>query len=230
MDKINVLDHGYVAITEPVAGSDLTIVNSARVSYDKRSEELTKRDEGLINFLAREGHTSPFRHATIQFEIYAPLMIARQWWKYVAGGDHTVDAWNESSRRYITEEATFYVPMENEWRSAPENSKQGSGAPLDDMTGLYLTERMMNHIRDSESLYEEMMERGVCAELARLALPAYGMYVRWVWLGSVQSIAHLINQRTKDDAQKEFQDYAHAVKELADKYFPLSIKALTEAK
>src|SRR5690625_7791121 len=84
MEKINVLDKGYV-ILHDVMGSDLTVSNAARVSYDKKTEELTERDERLIRFLAREDHTSPFRHATLQFEIYAPLMVARQWWKYVVG-------------------------------------------------------------------------------------------------------------------------------------------------
>lgn len=229
-NRINCLDKGYVRLVDHM-GSDLSVVNSARVSYNKESKEMTKRDEGLIGFLDREKHTSPFRHATLQFEVHAPLMIARQWWKYVVGSDHTMDAWNESSRRYITEEATFYVPNEKEWRSTPENSKQGSGAPLDDMTGLYLTDRLMNHIRDSESLYEDMMERGVCAEQARLALPAYGMYVRWYWTGSLQSVVHLIEQRSKPDAQYEFQLYAQAVRELAEQLFPVAIKTmLSEAK
>src|SRR5690606_1058278 len=126
MTKINVLDKGYV-ILHDVMGDDLTVVNSARVSYDKKSEELTERDRRLIAFLAREDHTSPFRHASLQFEVYAPLMVARQHWKYVAGssfqeatGDN-MTAWNESSRRYITEEPTFYIPKADEWRSAPAN-------------------------------------------------------------------------------------------------------------
>jgi thymidylate synthase (FAD) len=229
MNKISVLDKGYVRIIpEGCSGSDLTIVNSARVSYDKESMELDGRDERLINFLAREGHTSPFRHATLQFEVYAPLMVARQWWKYIVGSDHTLDAWNESSRRYITEDTVNYVPMEDEWRSAPENSKQGSGDVLDSMTGLNLSEKLMAHIRDSEALYEDAMSRGVCAEQARLFLPAYGMYVRWYWTASLQSVAHLINQRTKPDAQFEFQLYAETVKKLTKQRFPVATTALTE--
>jgi thymidylate synthase (FAD) len=229
MNNIPVLDKGYVRLVDHM-GSDLTVANSARVSYDKASTELSGADTRLISFLAKHDHTSPFRHATLQFEVYAPLMIARQWWKYIVASDHTLDAWNESSRRYITEDTVFHIPTERQWRSAPENSKQGSGAVLDDMTGLYLTERLMNHIRDSESLYEDMMERGVCAEQARLALPAYGMYVRWYWTASLQSVSHLINQRSKPDAQYEFQEYARAVKDLSSIHFPVAISKLTEAK
>jgi thymidylate synthase (FAD) len=108
-EMINVLDKGYVRLVN-VMGSDLSVVNSARVSYDKESTELSEKDARLIRFLAREGHTSPFRHATLQFEMYAPLMVARQHWKYIVGSDHTMDAWNESSRRYVTEEPAFYIP------------------------------------------------------------------------------------------------------------------------
>ena len=107
----NVLDKGYVRLVD-VMGSDLSVVNSARVSYDKQVDELGDKDTGLIRFLAREGHTSPFRHASLQFEVYAPLMVARQWWKYIIGSSHqdNMAAWNESSRRYITEEPEFYDP------------------------------------------------------------------------------------------------------------------------
>lgn len=228
-NTIKCLDKGYVRLVDSM-GSDLTVCNSARISYDKQSTELTEKDERLIKFLAREGHTSPFRHATLQFEMYAPLMIARQHFKYIVGSDHTMDAWNESSRRYVTEEGEFYIPDINEWRSAPENSKQGSGEPLDDTSGQYFTEALLAHVERSEALYEEAQRAGVCTEQARLFLPAYGMYVRYYWTASVQSVAHLINQRIQGDAQKEFQDYARAIKDLALLKFPVSIDVLTEVK
>lgn len=224
---INVLDKGYVRLVN-VMGSDLTIVNSARVSYNKESKELTERDIRLIKFLAREGHTSPFRHATIQFEIYAPLMVARQWWKYVVGSDHVMDAWNESSRRYITEYPMFYIPNANEWRSAPENSKQGSGEPIDIKIGDQHTKALMNYVKLGEDLYEQALHNGICAEQARLFLPAYGMYVRWYWTASLQSVAHFLNQRLAHDAQREIQEYAKAVYELVKPHFPVSIGELVK--
>ncbi|MHC8516795.1 FAD-dependent thymidylate synthase [Sporosarcina sp. ITBMC105] len=229
--RIDVLDKGYV-ILHDVMGDDLTIVNSARVSYDKKSEELTEGDRRLIAFLAREGHTSPFRHASLQFELYAPLMVARQHWKYVAGssfqeatGDN-MTAWNESSRRYITEEVEFYVPKPDEWRSAPANSKQGSGEVVDLEIGDRYTELLMTMIDAGTALYEKAMERGICAEQARLFLPAYGMYVRYYWTASLQSVAHFIAQRLAADSQVEIQAYAKAVLELAREKFPDSIDAL----
>lgn len=226
MNKINVLDDkGYVRLRD-VMGDDTTIANAARVSFDKRTEELTEKDEELIEFLAREGHTSPFRHASLQFEVYAPLMIARQWWKYTIGSDHVMDAWNESSRRYITENEEFYIPAANEWRSYPDNVKQGSGEPIEDEEGNILTKQLLAHVDRGVDLYERAMAKGVAPEQARLFLPAYGLYVRWFWTASLQSVAHLIKQRTAEDAQYEFRQYAEAVKELAYEKFPVSLKEL----
>src|SRR5690625_4327029 len=145
MNKIDVLDKGYVILHETM-GNDLNIVNAARVSYNKKKEELDTKDARLIKYLAKHDHTSPFRHATLQFEVYAPLMIARQWWKYVIGGAHQMDAWNESSRRYITEEPVFHVPNIDEWRSKPENSKQGSGDYLPVEVGKDVSEALKEHI------------------------------------------------------------------------------------
>jgi thymidylate synthase (FAD) len=224
---VNCLDKGYVRLVN-VMGSDLSVANSARVSYDKESTELSEKDARLIRFLAREGHTSPFRHATLQFEMYAPLMVARQHWKYVVGSDHTMDAWNESSRRYITEEPTFYIPGPYEWRSAPENSKQGSGEAIGVHDGRILSYELMKYIEEGERLYKEAMEYGACAEQARLFLPAYGMYVRYYWTASLQSVAHFLQQRLAHDSQVEIQEYAKAVKTLAEPHFPVSIAELTK--
>ena len=232
-NKIECLDKGYVILHE-VMGSDLTVVNSARVSYDKASAELTEKDIRLIKFLAKHGHTSPFRHATLQFEVYAPLMVARQHFKYLVGssfqepsGDN-MTAWNESSRRYITEEPTFYIPRQGEWRSAPENSKQGSGDPLPTDDGQW-TALLMEYAEEGVALYEQAIKEGICAEQARLFLPAYGMYVRYYWTASLQSVAHFLNQRLSHDAQVEITEYAKAIYELASEKFPVSIGELVTA-
>lgn len=232
-NKIECLDKGYV-ILHDVMGSDLTVVNAARCSYDKKSEELTEKDVKLIKFLAKHGHTSPFRHATLQFEVYAPLMVARQHFKYLVGssfqepsGDNMM-AWNESSRRYVTEEPTFYIPRQGEWRSAPENSKQGSGDPLPTDDGQW-TALLMKYSEEGVALYEQAIEEGICAEQARLFLPAYGMYVRYYWTASLQSVAHFLNQRLAHDAQAEITEYAKAIYELASEKFPVSIGELVTA-
>lgn len=231
-NKIEVLNGTGYVILHDVMGDDLTVVNSARVSYDKKSEKLTEKDERLIRFLAREKHTSPFRHASLQFEVYAPLMVARQHWKYVVGssiqeatGDN-MTAWNESSRRYVTEEPTFYIPQANEWRSAPANSKQGSGEPINAEDGEYFSGRLSEIIAIGEDYYQRALEAGICAEQARLFLPAYGMYVRYYWTASLQSVCHFLNQRLANDSQVEIQEYAKAVRQLAEPKFPVSLAEL----
>ncbi|MBY0012286.1 FAD-dependent thymidylate synthase [Paenibacillus typhae] len=228
---INVLDKGYVRLVNHM-GSDLTVVNAARVSYAKQSEELSEKDIRLIRFLAREGHTSPFRHAVIQFEIYAPLMVARQWWKYVVGSAHyegtgdSLEGWNESSRRYITEEPAFYLPSGGEWRSAPENSKQGSGSLIAWELGEKYTKELMDYTELGMQKYEAALADGICAEQARLFLPAYGLYVRWYWTASLQSAAHFLQQRLEHDAQKEIQDYAKAILSMVKTLFPVTVDEL----
>lgn len=224
---VNVLDKGYVILQDHM-GNDLSVVNSARVSYDRKKDEIDEGDKKLIKFLAREGHTSPFRHATLQFEVYAPLMVARQWWKYITGSSHQDNnmSWNESSRRYITEETEIYVPGSGDWRSKPRNSKQGSGEVLSNISGMAWTSVLERHVDKSEQLYEDAMKNGIAPEQARLFLPAYGMYVRWYWTASLLGVTHFLQERLEDDAQKEIQDYAKAVYKLtADKY-PLSVQEL----
>lgn len=225
VDKINVLDKGYVRLID-VMGSDLSIVNAARASFAKESTEMSMQDARLLHFLARENHMSPFRHAFATFEFRAPLLVARQHWKYVVGSDHTMDSWNESSRRYITSDPDFYIPAKDQWRLAPDNKKQGSGGPVDPWTGSLLTQELIDLINQAESLYNMAINSGVAPEQARLFLPAYGMYVNYRWSCSLQSVCLFLSQRLAEDSQKEIQLYAEAVKSLIIDKFPVSIPLL----
>ena len=226
-NKIDVLDKGYVRLVDTL-GNDLSVVNAARVSYDKESNEFTSKDGKLIDFLIREGHTSPFRHAALTFEVYAPLFVARQWWKYAVSSTHVDDqnGWNESSRRYITEDEEFYVPSASSWRSKPENSKQGSGEPIHFSLGYHYTNKLKEFVEMGTKLYHDAMEDNIAPEIARLFLPAYGMYVRWRWTTSLQGVMTFLDQRLEHDAQVEIQEYALAVKDLAHGAFPETFKAL----
>jgi thymidylate synthase (FAD) len=221
LEKINVLDEGYVRLVDTL-GSDASVVNAARVSYDKEIELMDEKDEKLMVWLWKNGHTSPFRHAALTFEVYAPLFVARQWWKYAVASSHVDDqnGWNESSRRYITENEQFYVPLPGQWRSKPENSKQGSGDPVDVELGSKYFVELVKLIGEGTHLYHEAMDDGIAPELARLFLPAYGMYVRWRWTTSLHGAIHFIQQRVEHDAQVEIQDYAKAVRQLMAKAFP----------
>lgn len=220
LDGIQVLDKGYIRCTDTM-GSDLSVVNAARCSFAKESTELTDSDARLIRYLAEHDHTSPFRHAMMTFEIKAPLCVARQWWKYVVGSDHTMDAWNEASRRYVTFLTEFYVPV---FRSAPDNKKQGSGGVHENSDAWQRKLRL--HQNEGKYLYQCAIDDGVAPELARGFLPSDFQYVLWRWTASLQSVAHFINQRTKDDAQFEIREYANVVRKFAYSRFPVSVTAL----
>ena len=222
--KIEVLDKGYVRLVDSM-GDDLSIVNAARVSYDKESTEFNERDGRLMDFLLEHGHESPLRHAALTFEVYAPLLVARQWWKYAVASTHVDEqnGWNESSRRYITENEEFHIPAA--WRLAPENSKQGSGDDIDIEQSIVWSHRLRKYIEQGESLYHDALNEGLAPEQARLFLPAYGMYVRWRWTTSLASVIHFLKQRLAHDAQYEITQYANAVARLCQLQFPRAIEA-----
>lgn len=219
--KIDCLDKGYVRLVDHM-GSDLSVTNAARVSFDKESKEFSEKDAKLLKFLAAHGHDSPTRHAFISLELYAPLMVCRQLWKYCVASSHIDDSscWNESSRRYITENTEFMLVPEDQWRSAPENKKQGSGECLSAEQGRRFTTLLEMAHMAGEALYKEAMENGVCAEQARLFLPAYGLYVRWRWAGSLSMFLHVLKQRLNHDAQKETQEYAKAISAIVKELYP----------
>ena len=223
------LKKGYVRLVDHM-GSDLSVVNAARVSYDKESKDFNDKDESLINFLIREGHTSPLRHAALTFEVYAPLMVARQWWKYAVASTHVDDqnGWNESSRRYITEDENFHTPAEWEWRYKPENSKQGSGWDIPIELGRYWTEELEAYVERGQDLYNKAIDFGIAPEQARLFLPAYGMYVRWRWTVSLQGVITFLEQRLDQTAQSEIRDYASGVKTLTERVFPSTMRIWSE--
>lgn len=238
--QISVLDKGYVRLVDSM-GSDLSVVNAARVSYDKESHEFDDKDSRLVAFLARERHTAPFRHGIAQFEVYAPLFVARQWWKHVIGGTQAeypesqsffagmdpFTAWNESSRRYVTEDEVFYEDFP--WRAKPANNKQGSAGNVDAHYGAAYTEELKEHNARGLELYRKAMADGIAPEQARLFLGANGLYVRWRWTSSLQGIMHFIDLRDESHAQKEIQDYAKAVRALTAERFPVSIGSMDES-
>lgn len=220
---VNVLDKGYVRLQKWM-GDDLDPVNSAKVSFAKESDTFGDREARLLAFCQREEHSSVFRHSALTFEVYAPLFVARQWWKYAVASTHLEDqnGWNESSRRYITENNEFYLPTE--WRSAPENRKQGSGEPLED--GSVYTALLEKAYTEGQANYESALEAGVAPEMARLFLLANGLYVRWRWTCSLGALMHFLQQRLEHDAQKEIQEYAKAVFDLTSAPFPRVMETL----
>jgi thymidylate synthase (FAD) len=226
-----ILDKGYVRLVNSW-GTELDIANSARVSYDKESKlmedgSLALRDQSLIQFLVRDKHDSTLRHCGFTFEVYAPLMVARQWYKHAVASTHVEDqlGWNESSRRYVTENEEFYIPSGSSWRSKPENSKQGSGDPITSGWGTYFSMALIKYVEEGEALYKRAMQEGIAPEQARLFLPAYGMYVRWRWTTSLNSALHFLTLRQGHGAQSEIVDYANVIGELVKEKFPVTTKA-----
>jgi thymidylate synthase (FAD) len=229
---IPVLDKGYVGVVNYM-GSDHSVTQAARVSFDKRTTpnndgSLSAGDKRLLNFLWKNNHTSPFRNCSISFEVNAPLFVARQHWKHHVASTYVDDqnGWNEMSKRYVTDIPEFYIPAYNEWRSSPENMKQGSGKPLED--GTEWTKALEDYAEKGQELYEAAMNAGIAAEQARLFLPAYSMYIKYYWTTSLHGLMNFLSLRLPKDAQYEIVQYAKAVKELSQEIFPESISLLPE--
>ena len=206
-------------------GSDLTVVNAARVSFAKTSEwdvvpdagpvegYLKVDDERLIKYLAKHNHWSPFGHASMQFHIKAPIFVARQLVKHQVGL-----VWNEVSRRYVDDEVEFYEPTE--WRLAAENKKQGSS----DETVPFSVTPTHEWCRQT---YKNLLNAGVAPEMARMILPQ-SMYTEWYWSGTLYAFARVCNLRCKPDAQVETQMVADQIDKLAGDLFPYSWEALRD--
>lgn len=207
-------------------GSDLTIVNAARVSFDKESEwyfddgcskMLQAKDFSLINYLARHNHWSPFAHTSIQLRVTAPIFVARQLVKHQVGG-----VWNEVSRRYVDDEPVFYFP--DKWRKRAENVKQGSSNEAADVgNGPKLS------VDGLLMLYQNLLLADVAPEQARMILPQ-NMMTSWYWTGSLMFFYRVWKQRSDSHAQMETQEVAKQIAGVCEQLFPVSWKALVESK
>lgn len=207
---------GYVRLVDHM-GSDLSVVNAARTSYARESKEFSDKDARLLRFLVGHGHLSPFRHAFVTLEVKAPLMVARQWWKYVVGSDHTMEAWNEASRRAIKSDPQFYSP--DRWYTDDDEDSQ---------SGQEATDKLAEVVEIGLKAYRWALGEGIASEQARLMLPAYAMYTTWRWSASLQSLGHFLTQRLSEDAQCAIREYAEAVNSLTEPLFPVSLGALVE--
>lgn len=211
-------------------GSDLSVVNAARVSFDKESEyvwtfepgeikrrHLQEKDVKLINYLASHDHISPFHHTFITLRVKAPVFVARQLVK------HEYMPWNEVSRRYVDSEPEFYFPTH--WRERSSDRKQGSGEnhPNSDFWNRLYPELC----RDMLVTYKEAIEDGVCPEQARMILPQ-NMMTEWYWSGTLSAFAKMLKLRLPEDTQKETRDVAEKTKDIIMPIFPVSLSALLE--
>ena len=227
-DRMDVLDYGFVELIDSL-GTDLTVVNSARVSFGKRVESLSKRDEGLIRYLADHKHWSPFRHVQIQFHCKVPEFVARQWYKHVVGIAYceqaSVDhAWNEISLRYIdASEIDFYTP--DGFRRQSSDNKQASTDESVEDPKRELRDEYVAHSRQALALYQRLTECGVAREQARGVLPL-NIYTEFYWTASLQAIVNFIHLRQHPSAQFEIRQYADAVDAFTAKIVPISYRHL----
>ena len=200
-------------------GSDNTVVDAARVSFNKEASNYTSsQNEKLIKYLADHNHWSPFAHCTLQFRIKAPIFVARQLQKHQVGF-----AWNEVSRRYVDYKPTFWSP-DNQWRGRAENKKQGSADELV-RDNLEAQEHYNDAVRYVYQTYELLLACGVCPEQARSILPQ-SMMTEWYWTGSLYGFARVCKLRLDPHAQAECREVAKWINDFCANQFPMSWKAL----
>lgn len=202
-------------------GDDRSVVNAARVSFDKEISEFTDRDEKLIKYLAVHKHWSPFAHTTVKLRIANPIFLARQLVKHQVGG-----VWNEESRRYISDVVKYYMP--ESFRKKPDGSiKQGSGEVFDDSDYKDICSIVASIYDVCDAAYRELLDKGVCPEQARMVLPL-GSMTHWVWSGSLYFWARVYHLRSDSHAQRDLRIFVEQLDEIMSEHFPVSWKYLKE--
>lgn len=223
-------------------GSDLSVVNAARVSFDKESDWeldftppdhkfgnniLKESDSKLIGYLAKHNHWSPFAHTSIQLRVKAPIFVARQLVKHQVGG-----VWNEVSRRYVDSEPEFYFP--EVWRGRPVNAKQGSSGVVDrvrfhDVGGVGVEYNIVptvnQMVNDALHIYNDLIAGGVAPEQARMVLPQ-NMHTEWYWTGSLMFFCRVCRERLAPGAQQETREVAEQIAEIVAPLYPVAWSAL----
>lgn len=217
MQEVQISGGGFIKLIDKM-GSDLTVVNAARVSFNKRKDSFDDSDEKLINFLAKHNHWTPFSQCQLQFHVKMPIFVARQHFKSSIGLTR-----NEVSRRYVKNDPEFWIP--NVLRKSAENVKQGSSLESVENNDSLIAE-MKKHYDSCNELYEKLLSNGVCAELARVILPQ-SMMTEFIETGSLSAYARIYGLRAEKTAQMEIQEYAKGYGKIICELFPNSWKALT---
>jgi len=230
MIKSDVLDKGFIEVIDSL-GDDLTVVNSARVSFGKRKTKFDKSDERLVRYLAKHKHYSPFRHLQVQFHIKAPEFVMRQWYKHVVGIETTSNsstkdhAWNEISGRYVEYdefyEPTIYRKQSDDNKQASEGEFKGDG--IKDVESNWKQAHSM-----SLTAYKNLIDSGMAKEQARCILPLT-LYTEVYWTGSFQAVMNFIELRNEKTAQIEIQEYARVLLNQMKEVFPKTTELWSEA-
>ena len=220
-NTLRVLDHGFVRLEDSMA-NDLSVVNAARVSFARHKEEMDESDEGLIRFLMRERHGTPFEHNSFRFHIRAPIFVVREWMR------HRVSSFNEFSLRYAKATEDFYVPEPEDVRTQVGKPGAYSFEPVNEE----LAERTRDELREvyehAFATYEALVEAGVARELARCVLPV-GAYTEFYWTVNARSLMNFVSLRAAETAQREIRKYAEAVEQLFSAKMPVTHAAFVAA-
>ena len=208
------LDHGFVRLDGAMA-DDLSVVNSARVSFGRRVDELSDADAGLIRFLMRERHGTPFEHNSFRFHVRCPLFVAREWFR------HRVGSFNEFSMRYAKATDDFYVPEPDDVRTQVGKPGAYSFEPVHAELAQTTRDELRAVYEHAYETYERLVEQGVARELARAALPV-GAYTQFYWTVNARALMNFGSRRAAETAQREIRRYAEAVERLFAEKMPIT--------
>ena len=215
--SIPVLDHGFVRLDEAMA-DDLSVVNGARVSFARHKTELDDSDAGLIRFLMRERHGTPFEHNAFRFHIRAPIFVAREWFR------HRIGSFNEFSMRYARATDDFYLPAPEDVRTQVGKPGAYSFEPLPDEVAETTREELQQVYEAAYAAYERLVELGVARELARAALPV-GAYTEFYWTVNARALMNFLSLRNAETAQREIRRYAEACERFLAERMPITYEA-----
>src|SRR4249919_1903402 len=213
-DAIRVLDHGFVRLDDAMA-TDLSVVNAARVSFARRKDVMEEADEGLIRFLMRDRHGTPFEHNSFRFHIRCPIFVAREWMR------HRVGSFNEFSLRYARATDDFYIPEADDVRSQVGKPGAYSFEPVPDEIARATQEKLQAVYETAYLAYEQLVELGVARELARCVLPV-GAYTEFYWTINARSLMNFVSLRAAETAQREIRRYAEAVEQFFAEQMPVT--------
>jgi thymidylate synthase (FAD) len=216
-DTITVLDHGFVRLDGAMA-DDLSVVNGARVSFARRKTELDESDEGLIRFLMRDRHGSPFEHNAFRFHVRCPIFVAREWFR------HRIGSFNEFSMRYAKATDDFYVPEPEDVRTQVGKPGAYSFEPVDDELAERTREELRAVYEHAYETYERLVDAGVARELARAVIPV-GAYTQFYWTVNARAVMNFVSLRAHESAQREIRRYAEAVEAFFAERMPVTHQA-----
>src|ERR671914_383716 len=219
--SIPVLDHGFVRLDDAMA-DDLSVVNSARVSFGRRVAEMTDADAGLIRFLIRERHGTPFEHNAFRFHVRCPIFVAREWFR------HRWGSFNEFSLRYAKATEDFYVPDADDVRTQVGKPGAYSFEPVDPDLAEQTREELEAVYETAFATYERLVDAGVARELARAALPV-GAYTEFYWTVNARALMNFLSLRAAEAAQREIRRYAEACERFFAERMPVTYQAFLAA-